>query len=157
MRIGQGFDIHRWSDDATRSLRMGLITIPGEPGLAGHSDADVVTHALIDALLGAAGLGDIGEHFSDRDERFRGANSADLLKVTMAMIHEAGFTLGNADVTVIAESPRLGSFKALMAEALSTHCGGPVSVKATTMEGLGSLGNREGVAALAVALLKEQA
>jgi len=156
MRIGQGFDIHRFSDDPQRELRLGLVTIPGSAGLVGHSDADAVTHAVIDALLGAAQLGDIGEHFSDQDATWEGADSRVFLVSALVMVREAGYVVENVDVTVVAEAPKLGSFKKDMERELTTVVGAPVSVKATTMERLGPIGNREGIAALAVALLKEQ-
>lgn len=157
MRIGQGFDIHRFSTDATRPLKLGLITVPNAVGLEGHSDADALAHAVADALLGAAGLGDIGEHFSDTDATWSGADSRHLLTLVVQKIHDAGFRVENVDATVVAEAPKLGSHKSDMARELSSVVGAPVSVKATTMEGLGPIGNKEGIAALAVALLKEQA
>ena len=157
MRIGQGFDIHRFSEDPQRELRLGLVTIPGSAGLVGHSDADAVTHAVIDALLGAAQLGDIGEYFSDQVATWAGADSRVFLVSALAMVREAGYVVENVDVTVVAEAPKLGSFKKDMERELTTVIGAPVSVKATTMERLGPIGNREGIAALAVALLKEQA
>lgn len=156
MRIGQGFDIHRFSDDATRPLKLGLVTVPNAPGLDGHSDADALAHAVADALLGAAGLGDIGQHFSDTDATWSGADSRDLLALVVQKVHAAGFVVSNVDATVVAEAPKLGDLKAMMAEELSAVVGAPVSVKATTMERLGPIGNKEGIAALAVALLKEQ-
>lgn len=156
MRIGQGFDIHRFSDDVSRPLKLGLVTVPNAPGLEGHSDADALAHAVADALLGAAGLGDIGEHFSDTDATWSGADSRLLLTLVVQKIHAAGFAVANVDATVVAEAPKLGALKAAMAEALSAVVGAPVSVKATTMERLGPIGNKEGIAALAVALLKEQ-
>ena len=157
MRIGQGFDIHRFSDDATRPLKLGLVTIPNAAGLEGHSDADAVAHAVADALLGAAGLGDIGEHFSDTDATWSGADSRMLLTLVVQKVRDAGFVIENVDVTVIAEAPKLGDLKAAMVHELTDVVGAPVSVKATTMERLGPIGNKEGIAALAVALLKEQA
>ena len=156
MRIGQGFDIHRFSDDATRPLKLGLVTVPNAPGLDGHSDADALAHAVADALLGAAGLGDIGQHFSDTDDTWSGADSRDLLTLVVQKVHAAGFVVSNVDATVVAEAPKLGDLKAMMAEELSAVVGATVSVKATTMERLGPIGNKEGIAALAVALLKEQ-
>jgi 2-C-methyl-D-erythritol 2,4-cyclodiphosphate synthase len=156
MRIGQGFDIHRFSDDANRPLWLGLVEFPG-PGLLGHSDADAATHALCDALLGAAGLGDLGRHFPDTDPSIAGVSSHVLLEKVVALVREAGWAVANADITIIAEKPRLGAKMATMSDALSTVVGAPVSVKATTAEGLGSLGAAEGIAALAVALLKENA
>jgi 2-C-methyl-D-erythritol 2,4-cyclodiphosphate synthase len=157
MRIGQGFDIHRFSDDPTRPLKLGLVTVPKAAGLEGHSDADAVAHAVADALLGAAGLGDIGEHFSDTDATWSGADSRMLLTLVVQKVRDAGFVIENVDVTVIAEVPKLGDLKAAMVHQLTDVVGAPVSVKATTMERLGPLGNKKGIAALAVALLKEQA
>ncbi|MSY31866.1 MAG: 2-C-methyl-D-erythritol 2,4-cyclodiphosphate synthase [Actinobacteria bacterium] len=157
MRIGQGFDIHRFSNDATRPLKLGLVTVPNAAGLEGHSDADAVAHAVADALLGAAGLGDIGEHFSDTDATWSGADSRMLLTLVVQKVRDAGFVIENVDVTVIAEAPKLGDLKAAMVRELTVVIGAPVSVKATTMERLGPIGNKEGIAALAVALLKEQA
>ena len=154
MRIGQGFDIHRFSDDISRPLWLGLVEIPG-PGLVGHSDADVATHALCDALLGAAGLGDLGRHFPDTDPAFAGASSRSLLEHVVALVSHAGYDVANADVTIIAERPRLSALMTQMSEQLSAVVGAPVSVKATTAEGLGALGAAEGIAALAVALIEE--
>lgn len=156
MRIGHGFDVHRFSDDPARALWLGLTRIDNARGLDGHSDADAVTHAVCDALLGAAGLGDIGEHFSDTDARWRGVASRVLLEATLALVDEAGWTVGNVDVTVMAEQPRLRDLKAVMASALSDVVHAPVSVKATTLETLGALGRGEGIAATAVALIKEK-
>ena len=156
MRVGQGFDIHRFSSDPTRELRLGLVTIPDSPGLDGHSDADVVVHAIVDALLGAAGLGDIGEHFSDTDPALRGIDSRVMLQHALSLLGDAGWRVLNVDVTVVAETPRLAPFRAALVQSLTSAVGAPVSVKATTMEGLGSLGNREGIASLAVCLLEEK-
>ena len=107
MRVGQGFDIHRFSDDPARPLVLGGVTFPGEPGLVGHSDADVVAHAVADALLGAAGLGDIGQHFPDTDERWRGADSIELLVAVATMLRDAGWQVGNVDCAVVCERPKL--------------------------------------------------
>ena len=156
MRIGQGFDVHRFSDDPKRMLWLGLVHLEGETGLVGHSDADVVAHALADALLGAAGLGDLGEHFSDRDARYAGIASREILRVVTDMVTAEGFVVESADLTVIAERPKIAPHRRAMSEALSSAVGAPVSVKATTTEGLGFLGRREGIAALCVALLKEK-
>jgi 2-C-methyl-D-erythritol 2,4-cyclodiphosphate synthase len=155
IRVGQGFDIHRFSSDPERPLILGGVTITDAQGLEGHSDADVVTHALIDALLGAAGLGDIGEHFSDSDASLEGISSLAMLDVTIATLAELGFKLGNADITVVAQVPKLGTYKELIARTLSDALGAPVSVKATTMEQLGPLGAGEGMAALCVALVEQ--
>lgn len=154
MRVGQGFDVHRRSADPDRPLVLGGVAIPGAPGLEGHSDADALAHALADALLGAAALGDLGQHFPDGDPRWAGADSMDLLGRVVAMVAaETGLRLVNADCTVVAEAPRLAPYTGTMAERLSAVARGPVSVKATRAEGLGALGRSEGVACLAVALL----
>lgn len=157
MRIGQGIDVHRFSDDPARELWLGLIHLPGEPGLVGHSDADAATHALCDALLGAAGLGDLGRHFSDTDPAHRDIASRVLLTSTVEMIREAGWVVANADVTIVAQRPRLAARMPEMAEALGDVLGAPVSVKATTTEGLGAIGAGEGIGASAVVLLMERA
>jgi 2-C-methyl-D-erythritol 2,4-cyclodiphosphate synthase len=156
MRVGLGFDIHRFSSDPSRELRLGLVTIPESPGLEGHSDADVVTHAIVDALLGAAGLGDIGEHFSDSDPANHGLDSRVMLDHTLALVAQAGWRVANIDVTVVAEAPRLAPFRTAQVAALTAAVGAPVSVKATTMEGLGPIGHREGIACLANCLLEER-
>jgi 2-C-methyl-D-erythritol 2,4-cyclodiphosphate synthase len=153
MRIGQGFDVHRFSEDPGRRLVLGGIAMDGR-GLEGHSDADVVAHALADAVLGAAALGDIGTHFPDTDPAFFGIDSIGLLGRVVAMAREAGFTPVNADCTVLAEEPRLAPHVAAMADRLGAVLGAPVSVKATRAEGLGAIGRAEGIACLAVALLE---
>lgn len=155
MRIGHGLDVHRVSDDPSRTLWLGLVAIPDAPGLVGHSDADVATHALCDALLGASNLGDLGRHFPDSDPAFAGASSRHLLVDTIAMVHDAGLRVESADVTIVAERPKLASFMPAMSEQLSRVVGALVTVKATTSEGLGALGRVEGIAASAVVLLQE--
>lgn len=155
MRIGNGFDIHRFSDDEQRPLWLGLIKIPGARGLHGHSDADAVTHAVIDALLGAAGQGDIGQHFPDSDLALSGISSRAMLEHVIRVVHESGYRVVNVDITVIAETPRLAPFRDEIARSLSDAVGAPVSLKATTMEGLGPIGAREALAALAVCLVEE--
>ncbi len=155
MRIGHGFDVHRFSDDPNRELRVGLVRIDGEMGLVGHSDADVATHALIDALLGAANLGDIGRHFPDSDPQFSGVASRDLLAETLHRVVDSGFRPVSADVTIVAERPKFSPFMAAMSEELSAVLGCVVSVKATTVEGLGAFGRGEGIGATAIALLEE--
>ncbi|NNN08068.1 MAG: 2-C-methyl-D-erythritol 2,4-cyclodiphosphate synthase [Acidimicrobiaceae bacterium] len=155
MRIGHGIDVHRFSDDTTRELRLGLVRIDGATGLAGHSDADVATHALIDALLGGANLGDIGRHFPDSDPQFAGVASRTMLIEALHRVALAGFRPISADVTIIAERPKMSPYMAAMSEELSVVLGCVVSVKATTAEGLGALGRVEGIAATAVALLEE--
>jgi 2-C-methyl-D-erythritol 2,4-cyclodiphosphate synthase len=147
-RVGIGYDSHRLVEG--ESLILGGVEIEHERGLAGHSDADVVTHAVIDALLGAAGLGDLGQHFPDDDERWRGAHSLDLLRVVMAKL--PGPTL-NVDVTVICEQPRLDAHRAQIEATLAEVLSAPVSVKATSNEGMGAIGRGEGIACIAVALV----
>jgi len=155
MRIGQGIDVHRFSEDS-RALWLGLIEIPDAPGLAGHSDADAATHALCDALLGAANLGDLGRHFSDRDPAYRDVSSRYLLESTVSMVHEAGFKVASGDVTIVCERPRLALYLPAMSHELSRVVGGVVSVKATTTEGLGAIGRAEGIGASAVVLLEDR-
>ena len=152
-RVGQGFDVHPWSDEPGRPLVLGGVVLPGERGLAGHSDADVVAHAVADALLGAAGLGDIGTHFPDTDSRWRGADSLTLLGHVVALVQAEGWSIGNVDTTVVLEAPKLTQHKAAMEERLAGVVGAPVSVKAKRAEGLGALGRGEGAACFAVALL----
>jgi 2-C-methyl-D-erythritol 2,4-cyclodiphosphate synthase len=152
-RIGQGFDVHPWSDDPDRPLVLGGVVLPGERGLAGHSDADVVAHAVADAVLGAAGLGDIGSHFPDTDSRWRGADSLTLLAEVVGLVRAEGWSVGNVDATVVLEAPKLAPHRAAMEERLAAVVGAAVSVKAKRAEGLGALGRGEGVACFAVALL----
>ena len=153
-RVGQGFDVHQFSDDPTRALLLGGIVFTGERGLAGHSDADPVAHAVTDAILGAAGLGDIGEYFPDTDERWRGADSMMLLAQAVRCASDAGWHVVNVDCTVICESPKLAPHKVAMREALSGVVHAPVNVKGKRAEGLGALGRREGIACLAAVLLE---
>jgi 2-C-methyl-D-erythritol 2,4-cyclodiphosphate synthase len=152
-RSGIGWDSHRL--EAGRPLVVGGVRIPdAERGLAGHSDADVLTHAVIDALLGAAGLGDIGMHFPDTDERWRDADSIELLRAVIAMLRDAGVAPVNVDATVICESPRLSPYRGEMRASLASAVGlpaGAVNVKFTTAERMGFVGRGEGVAALAIA------
>jgi 2-C-methyl-D-erythritol 2,4-cyclodiphosphate synthase len=150
-RVGLGFDIHPFSDDPSRRLTLGGKVLDG-PGLDGHSDADVVAHAVADALLGAAGLGDLGGHFPASDPAFEGADSMDLLARVVAMVTER-FEIGNVDATVITEAPRLAPHLAAMNDRLSDVVGAPVSVKPKRAEALGALGRREGMACLAVAIV----
>ena len=154
MRIGQGFDVHPFSADPARPLVLGGVVVEGARGLAGHSDADVVAHALADALLGSAGLGDLGRHFPDTDPAWAGADSVSLLAEVVAAVGAAGFRPVNADCTVLAEAPRLAPFVARMVARLSGALSAPVSVKATRAEGLGAIGRAEGVACLAVVLVE---
>lgn len=155
IRVGQGIDIHRFGDDPQRPLVLGGVTIEGEGvcGLAGHSDADAVAHAIADALLGAAGLGDLGRHFPDTDPAWEGADSLALLAAVVAKVASSGWAPVNADCTVLAERPRLAPHVGAMQERLGAVLGAPVSVKATRAEGLGALGRAEGVACLASVLL----
>ena len=150
---GIGWDSHRLAEG--RALILGGVTIPHDKGLAGHSDADVLTHAIIDALLGAAGLGDIGEHFPDTDEAWRGADSLELLRDVVALLGPRAIV--NVDTTVLMERPKLKDHKPAIREALAGALGvelEAVNIKATTGEGLGFVGRQEGVAALAVATLE---
>ncbi|MBI4913303.1 MAG: 2-C-methyl-D-erythritol 2,4-cyclodiphosphate synthase [Acidobacteria bacterium] len=156
LRIGQGFDVHRFSD-AVRPLVLMGVPVPHPRGLEGHSDADVMLHALMDALLGAAGLGDIGRHFPDRDPAFKGADSAALLVQVMAQLQERGWSVVNADVTLVGEEPRIGPHHPAMRARVAPLLGIPgedLNIKATTTEGLGFTGRGEGLAALAVVLLQ---
>jgi 2-C-methyl-D-erythritol 2,4-cyclodiphosphate synthase len=157
LRVGQGIDVHRFSSEPGRPLVLGGVRVPGSPGLAGHSDADVVCHALADALLGGACLGDIGRHFPDSDERFAGADSLQLLARVRSMVEDAGWRTLHADCTVVCERPRLGAHLDAMARHLGEVLGAPVAVKATGAEGLGALGRAEGIACVAVALLGDGA
>lgn len=154
MRIGQGYDVHRLVPG--RKLIMGGVEIPYELGLLGHSDADVLTHAIMDALLGAAGMGDIGQHFPDSDPAYAGADSLRLLAAVMDKLTETGWKVGNVDSTIIAQRPKLADYLPQMRKKLAQIMGvlpEQVNVKATTEEGLGFTGSGEGIAAQAVALL----
>ena len=154
VRVGMGFDVHAFSDDPARTLVLGGVELAGERGLAGHSDADVITHAVCDALLGAAGLGDLGDHFPDTDPAWAAAHSLRLLGRVVELVGAEGWRAANVDCTVVLEAPRLAPHRPAMQERLSSVVGAPVSVKATTMEGLGALGRGEGVACWAVALVE---
>lgn len=150
-RVGLGFDIHPFSDDPDRRLILGGVALDGA-GLGGHSDADAVAHAVADALLGAAGMGDIGTRFPDTDPTYAGADSMGLLsRVVLAV--SAQYEIGNVDVTVVLEAPKLAPHREAMEQRLGDVIGAPVSVKAKRAESLGALGRREGVACFAVALL----
>ncbi len=156
MRIGLGSDAHRLR--AGRPLVLGGVIVPHPRGLEGHSDADVLTHALIDALLGAAALGTIGERFPDRDPRYRGISSLLLLDETRRLVEQAGYRVHNVDAVITAQEPRLAPHLGAMARTLAARLGlspSAVSVKATSPEGLGALGRTEGIAAQAVVLLEE--
>ncbi len=155
MRIGHGYDVHRLAEG--RKLILGGVDIPWEKGLLGHSDADVLTHAVMDALLGAAGLGDIGQHFSDTDPAYAGADSLKLLEHVVALLRERGFAVGNVDATILAQRPKLAPHIPRMRDNLARVMGidpGRVNVKATTEEGLGFTGSGEGIAAHGVALIE---
>jgi 2-C-methyl-D-erythritol 2,4-cyclodiphosphate synthase len=154
VRIGQGVDIHRFSEDPHRRLVLGGVEIEGARGLSGHSDADAVCHSLADAVLGAVGLGDLGRHFPDTDPAWEGADSVALLTEVVRMVAGEGYACANADCTIIAETPRLAPHTPAMVDRLSTVLGAPVSIKATRAEGLGALGRAEGIACLAVVLME---
>jgi len=155
VRTGLGIDTHAFS--AGRPLILGGVDIPHEEGLAGHSDADVLTHAVIDALLGAAALGDIGQHFPDTDPRFKDADSLDLLRAVVVHLDERGFAIGNVDATVVLERPKLAPYRDAIRASLAAALGlseDAVNVKATTGERLGFVGRGEGAAAMAIATLE---
>lgn len=145
VQVGIGYDSHRFAEG--RQLILGGVELPAEEGLAGHSDADVLTHAIIDSLLGAAGQGDIGTHFPDDDEQFRDAISVDLLRTVVGMV---GGTIVNVDATLILETPRLAAQKEAIEASLTEVIGSRVNVKATTNEGMGWIGRGEGIACIAV-------
>ena len=155
IRIGIGYDVHAFGEK--RPLKLGGVQVEHEEGLRGHSDADVVLHAITDALLGAAGLGDIGQHFPPDDPSFRGADSLALLRQVVGLLRTVGYSVVNVDATVVAERPKLQAYIPRMRQRIAIALGIPetsVSVKATTSEGLGALGRGEGIAALATALIK---
>jgi len=158
MRIGQGYDVHKLVEG--RDLILGGVTIPYEKGLLGHSDADVLVHAIMDALLGAAVLGDIGQHFPDTDPRYKGISSIELLKHVGALLDENHYLIENIDATIICQRPKLAPYRPQMAaniaEALHLNIG-QVSIKATTEEGLGFTGSGEGISSQAITLLTEVA
>ncbi len=154
-RVGQGFDIHPFGDGSR--LVLAGVEIPGGPALAGHSDADVALHALTDALLGAIGAGDIGRHFPDTDPRHKGRSSADFVRAAMERVRARGYRVANADVTILAEVPRLAPHLAAMSATVADLlgvAGDAANVKATRGEGLGAIGRREGIAAQAIVLLE---
>ena len=157
MKIGHGYDVHRLVEG--RALILGGVIIPYEKGLLGHSDADVLLHALMDAMLGAAALGDIGQHFPDKDERYAGADSAMLLREVTRMLREAGYGLVNADCTILAQRPKLMPYIQQMRRNIADAIGveaDVISVKATTEEGLGFTGDGSGIAAHAVVLIEKR-
>jgi 2-C-methyl-D-erythritol 2,4-cyclodiphosphate synthase len=153
--VGQGFDVHPFSDDPDRPFVLGGVAFAGERGLAGHSDADVLAHAVTDALLGAAGLGDIGQRFPDTDPAHAGADSMELLRVVVDEVRAAGWAPANVDCTVVLEAPKLAPRRVEIERSLSAAVGAPVTVKGKRAEGLGALGRREGVACFAVALVEQ--
>ncbi|MBF0533038.1 MAG: 2-C-methyl-D-erythritol 2,4-cyclodiphosphate synthase [Candidatus Omnitrophica bacterium] len=155
-KIGLGFDIHRFASG--RKLVLGGVEIPFHLGLDGHSDADVILHAVCDALLGALGAGDIGEHFPNTDERYRGVSSLTLLDTAAQRVADQGFRVGNLDITVLAEQPHLKEYKQQMRARIASRLSiaePQVNIKATTMESLGAIGRSEGIAAQAVVLLMQ--
>ena len=160
LRVGLGVDIHPFApagarDEADRApLVLGGVAFPGVTPLVGHSDADAVAHAVADAVLGAAGLGDLGTHFPDTDEKWQGSDSLEILAACLVLAAAEGWRLVNADCTIVAEAPRIAPVRAEMITRLSAAAGGPVHVKATRPERLGSLGRTEGLACLAVVLLE---
>ena len=151
-RVGLGFDVHPFTDE-DRPLVLGGVPFEGERGLAGHSDSDVIAHAVADALLGAAGLGDIGMHFPDTDPQWAGVSSLGLLAQVVVLVSDAGWSIGNVDCSVVLEAPKLAPRRDEIERALSEIVGAPVTVKGKRAEGLGALGRGEGVACWAVALL----
>ena len=156
MRIGHGYDVHRF--DATRKLILGGVEVPSHAGLLGHSDADVLLHAVMDALLGAAALRDIGYHFPDTDMRYKGISSMELLGCVAEKLAAAGYRVGNVDATIVAQAPKLKPYIPQMTENIAAKLGiavNQVNVKATTEEGLGFTGSLEGMACHAVCLLEE--
>ncbi len=158
MRVGTGYDLHRFREPAEGTLRLGGVEVPGAPSLEGHSDGDALIHAIIDALLGAAGEGDIGRHFPPGEAATRGIDSRELLKRVQRLVVARGFSIENVDATVIAERPRLGGHIEAMRESIAVVLGlppGRVNVKATTNERVGDIGAGLAIAAMAVALLEE--
>jgi 2-C-methyl-D-erythritol 2,4-cyclodiphosphate synthase len=157
MRVGQGLDVHAFSDDPDRPLILGGVMIPEGPGLAGHSDADVVMHALTDAVLGAAALGDLGTLFGTDDPRYAGAPSSVFVNEALRRAGQAGWRLTNADCTIVAQRPRLAVHRIAIADGVNRLVGvepGTVSVKSTSTDALGTIGRGEGIACLAVVLLE---
>lgn len=155
-RIGQGYDVHQFASE--RRLVVGGVDIPFEYGLLGHSDADVMLHAIIDALLGAAGKGDIGHHFSDTDNQFKNADSRTLLRKVWRLLSKEGYTIGNIDATIVAEDPKMAPYLEKMKENIAYDCQTSiqhVNVKATTSEKMGFVGRKEGMAAMAICLIEK--
>jgi len=153
IRVGQGFDIHRAGTDPTRRMVLGGVVFPGVAGLVGHSDGDAVAHAVAEALLGAAGLGDIGQQFPDTDPDLEGADSIELLRRVAVLVTAQGWTIGNADCSVVCESPKLAPMRDEMQQRLSDAVGASVNVKGRRAEGLGAIGRGEGVVCFASAVI----
>lgn len=158
VRVGQGFDIHKFSDSPIdgRVLILGGVQFPGQPVLIGHSDADVIAHAAADALLGAAGLGDIGQHYPDTDPAWKGADSLAILRDVALKVTTAGWRIGNIDCSVVCEMPKIAPVREEMAQLLSAAAGAPVTVKGRRAEGLGAIGRREGIACFASAVITKE-
>ena len=157
IRVGQGFDVHKLTED--RKLILCGVEVPHEKGLLGHSDADVATHALMDALLGAAALGDIGKHFPDTDEKYKGADSLKLLEQVVLLVKRKGYSISNADITIIAQKPKLLPYITQMKNNIAKTMGlsaDRVNVKATTTEKLGFCGREDGIASEAVCLIVKE-
>lgn len=153
IRVGHGFDVHRAGDDPDRPLILGGCVFPGLPGLVGHSDGDAIAHAIADGLLGATGLGDLGQVFPDTDPALEGADSVDLLRRVAAMAVDDGWRIGNADCSVVCELPKLAPLRADMQQRLGDAVGAPVSVKGRRAEGLGAIGRGEGVVCFAAVVV----
>lgn len=155
IRVGQGFDIHRFAESPIdgRVLILGGVQFPNEPVLVGHSDADVVAHAAADALLGAAGLGDIGQHYPDTDPAWKGADSLQILRDVVRKVSSLGWRIGNVDCSVVCEQPKIAPVRDEMIRLLSEAAGAPVSVKGRRAEGLGAIGRAEGIACFASAII----
>lgn len=154
-RVGNGFDVHKF--DESRKLILGGVQVPFDKGLAGHSDADVLLHAAMDALLGAAGMGDIGKLFPDTDDRYKGISSVKLLREVAALIKGSGFQVGNLDITLICEAPKIAKYADEMKSVIAGELGCPetsINIKGTTTEGLGFTGRGEGIACMASCILK---
>jgi 2-C-methyl-D-erythritol 2,4-cyclodiphosphate synthase len=157
MRVGMGYDVHKLAEN--RKLIIGGVEIPHEKGLLGHSDADVLLHAIMDAMLGAAALGDIGKHFPDTEEAYRGADSRRLLREVKNLIEAEGYQVGNLDATIVAQAPKMRPFIAQMEENIAEDLQiekSRINVKATTEEGLGFTGSREGISSFAVCMLVDK-
>jgi len=158
IRVGQGFDVHRFAEtlEPGRVLVLGGVTFPGERTLVGHSDADVIAHAAADALLGAAGLGDIGQHYPDTDPAWKGADSLAILRDVASKLSVLGWRIGNVDCSVVCEEPRIAPHRDAMIALLSAAASAPISVKGRRAEGLGSIGRGEGIACFASALIMKE-